>query len=632
MKNLLCLILTLFALPAYARLDLGAMLEAARSHNLPQLARMTEENQGDVLEMYPRYYWLNARLLTLPEVDANDFLARYPNTPLAERFRAEWLKEQARRNNWAAYAAEYPKLDNPPTELQCFQAQATLAQGDDIALNHSRSLWFSGQGRPQSCAPVFEALFARGKLNADDGWKRIRLALFDDNIELVQPIANLAGITNAFNLKQLTTLRTQPEKGWPHAADSRAGRETALFALSRLARSNPERAAQLLAGVDMLWPEADRQYGWRMIGVLAAKKHHPQANIWLAQGGREGMDSESRAWAIRAGLRAGDWKGVAERIEALPESERLDTAWRYWRARALKELGRPQDANLLFSIIAGGGDFYGLLAREELGSILEAPAVQYRASEDEIRAAGQLPGVKRGLALLQQNWRTEAVREWNFAMRGQNDQMLLAAAELARRANWYDRAIYSADRTKQMHDQSLRFLAPYRNIIEKTALTENLDPAWVYGLIRQESRFISDAKSGVGARGLMQLMPATAKWVANKLGWKKFTQADVLDIPNNVALGNRYLHEITKTLNNSQVLASAGYNAGPGRARAWQADKPLEAAIYIENIPFSETRDYVKKVMSNAVHYSQLFGSNRTSLKARIGTIPARNGSASDLP
>ncbi|MBS1156975.1 MAG: transglycosylase [Proteobacteria bacterium] len=629
----LCLLLACLALPAHARLDLNAMLEASRSHNLPQLARMSEATLGEPLEMYPRYHWLTAQMTTLAEADARDFLARYADTVLAERFRAEWLKELGRRQNWASYAAEYPRLENPTTELQCLNAQAGLALGDEKSLSAVRPLWFSGQGQPQACGPVFEALQAQGKLGTEDVWQRLRLVLFNDNIDLAAAIATQVDTGAAINAKQLAQLRTQPEKGWPQAADSRAGRETALYILTRVARTAPERAAQLLAEEETRWPEADRHYGWRLIGVLAAKKHHPQANSWLARGGREGMDAESRAWSIRAGLRAGDWKGVLERIDALPEQERQDSAWRYWRARAIRELGRATEANPLLANLASGNDFYSLLAREDLGTVLEPPAVQYQASEDEIRLVQLWPAVKRAQALFQQNWRTEAVREWNWAMRGQSDQMLLAAAEFARRQGWYDRAIFSADRTRQLHNLSLRYPVPYRDIVEKQAASEGLDPAWVYGLMRQESRFIVEAKSSVGASGLMQLMPATAKWIAGKLGIKRFNQNDTRDIRTNVTLGSRYLQVIWNGLNESQVMASAAYNAGPSRARAWQAAQPLDAAIYIENIPFSETRDYVKKVMTNAVHYSQVLGTGQTSLKARLGKIPAKPGNGgTDIP
>ncbi|WP_177187737.1 lytic transglycosylase domain-containing protein [Formivibrio citricus] len=632
MKKLLSTLLFALVLPVHAKVDLPAVLEAARSHNTPQLARLMEKSQGDLLEMYPRYYWLSDRIRTLSAVEVADFFTRYPDTPLAERFRAEWLKELGRRQDWPAYVAEYPKLEKPATELQCYQAQAGLALGQRPVLLQAKPLWLTGQGLPLACAPVFDALFAQGLLNTEDAWKRIRLALFDDNTELAAQIAARVGSPAALSAKNLAGLRQQPARGGQQAAESRAGREAALYALSRLARNDPEQAAKLLSGMESHWPEADRRYGWRVIGVLAAKRHHPQANAWLAHAGAGGMNAESRAWAIRAGLRAGDWRGVLARIDALPDTERKETVWRYWRARALRELGRTVEANQLFSNITNGDEFYSLLAREELGTVLSTPAVQYRASEDEIRAMMAQPGVKRAFALLQQNWRTEAIREWNWAMRGLSDQMLIAAAEGARRERWHDRAIYAADRTKQLHNYELRYLTPYRDIVEKRARAEGLDPAWVYGLMRQESRFISDAKSGVGARGLMQLMPATARWVAKKLGWKKFDLNNVNEISNNVALGSHYLGEVWKKLGSSQVLASAGYNAGPGRARAWQADRPLEAAVYIENIPFTETRDYVKKVMANAMHYAPDFGSNSTSLKARIGTIPAKGGSVNNLP
>ena len=620
----ICLILPFLTLPVYAAIDLNAVQDAARSRNVTQLVRMADAAKGDLLEMYPRYILLTTQITTLDPADARVFLARYGNTPQAERFRAEWLLELGRRMDWASFLAEYPKLESPSTELRCFFAQASLNQGNSQPLNSVRANWFSGQNQPAACAPAFDALFAQGKLGSEDAWNRLRLALMENNIDLAAAIAPRISDVAPFTAKQLANLRANPEKNWPQSAQTRAGREAALYVLNRIARSAPETAAQNLASVESGWPESDRLFAWRMIGVIAAKKLHPSANAWLERGKGSDDDADSRAWAIRAALRVADWQRVLERIDALPEDERNDSAWRYWRGRALKELGATQEANQQLISAANGHDFYSLLARDDLGTILEPAEAQYRASEDEIRQIPLLPGVQRASALFEQNWRTEAVREWNWAMRGQSDQVLLAAAEYARRQGWYDRAIYAAERTRQLHNFSLRYLTPYRDIIDSQAREEGLEPAWVYGLMRQESRFVSDAKSRVGAGGLMQLMPATAKWVANKLGWKKYNADDVHDIATNVTLGSRYLGDVWKQLSNSQVLASAGYNAGPGRARAWQSDTPLDAAIYIENIPFTETRDYVKKVMTNAVHYAQIFGTAQTSLKTRIGTIPSK--------
>jgi soluble lytic murein transglycosylase len=245
------------------------------------------------------------------------------------------------------------------------------------------------------------------------------------------------------------------------------------------------------------------------------------------------------------------------------------------------------------------------------------------------------PGIKRALALVRVNLRGEAVREWNWAMRGLNDRELLAASDVAQRAGVYDRAIAAADRTQNEHDYSLRYLSPYSEQVRPAAKNQALDDAWVYGLMRQESRFVTSAKSTVGASGLMQLMPATAKWVARKIGLKDFHQGQVNDTETNLLLGTSYMRMVMESLDNHPVLASAAYNAGPGRARKWRADRPLEGAVYAETIPFSETRDYVKKVMSNSVYYALLFGDKPQSLKSRLGVIgpnTALDPKAEELP
>jgi soluble lytic murein transglycosylase len=340
------------------------------------------------------------------------------------------------------------------------------------------------------------------------------------------------------------------------------------------------------------------------------------------------MESEDRAWAIRAALRFSNWDTALARIEALPTKEQQESSWIYWKARILKSQNKMLEANQLWASTAENHDFYGLLSREELGNSISPANVSYKASSEEIKQVNAMPGVQRALALIDQDWRIEAIREWNWAMRGLSDQQLLAASELALKQNWFDRAIYSAERTKQLHDFSLRYLTPYREVIEPAAKNEGLDPAWVYGLMRQESRFISNARSGVGAGGLMQIMPATAKWIAAKMGNKRFNTAEVHDISTNITFGTFYLRYIWEQLDDNQILATAGYNAGPGRARAWQGKQTLDGVIYIETIPFDETRDYVKKVMANAIHYAHAFSGQGMPLKQRLANINAKAGSA----
>jgi soluble lytic murein transglycosylase len=215
------------------------------------------------------------------------------------------------------------------------------------------------------------------------------------------------------------------------------------------------------------------------------------------------------------------------------------------------------------------------------------------------------------------------VREWLFTLRSFDDKRLLAAAELARRAEVYDRAIQAADRTERVHNFALRYPVPYRDVFQEYARTQQLDVSWVLGLVRQESRFVSYARSGAGAAGLMQVMPHTARYVAARMKMRNFRAHRVTDVQTNVTLGTGYMKIVLEQLGHP-VLASAAYNAGPARAKRWRADRPLEGAIYAETIPFGETRDYVKKVTANSVFYAALLEKRVTPIKERLGTIPAR--------
>jgi soluble lytic murein transglycosylase len=320
-------------------------------------------------------------------------------------------------------------------------------------------------------------------------------------------------------------------------------------------------------------------------------------------------------------LRAQNWRLLQTIIDDMPARISAQPDWVYWRGRALRARGQPEAAELLFRSIAGTPTFYGNLADDELGRPIAIPPRAAKPTEQEVQEVADNPSIARSVSLFRLGMRPEAVREWNWGLRGSGDRTLLAAAEYARRNQIYDRAVTSADRTREEHDYDLRYLAPFRDKVGPRARELALDPAWVFGLMRQESRFVMDARSAAGARGLMQVMPSTASWVARKLGMKDFVPAHMEELDTNVFLGTSYLKMVLENLDNHPVLASAAYNAGPGRARRWRDSRSLEGAIYIETIPFSETRDYVKKVMSNAIYYSALFEGKPQSLKARLGVI-----------
>jgi soluble lytic murein transglycosylase len=318
---------------------------------------------------------------------------------------------------------------------------------------------------------------------------------------------------------------------------------------------------------------------------------------------------------------------VQSAIEALPESDRQQPAWRYWRARALVAQDRRDDAKSLYEALAAHLDFYGLLAADALGRTAalrgsESP----RAPLDEAALAkfGAREDVKRVVMLARLDLRLDALREWAYAVKDVDDDALLLAAEYARRAGLYDRAIFTAERTSSRVDLGLRYLAPYRDQFAAAAKEQGIDVELLYGIARQESRFVSDIVSSAGAVGLMQLMPATARWVAKKLSVVDYTSTRIADVDVNTQFGAFYFRHWLDRLG-LPALAAAAYNAGPSRARAWQpAAAPLEGAIWVETIPFNETRDYVKRVLANATLYAQMLDRPYVSLTQRLGTVMPR--------
>ncbi len=617
-----------------------AARDAAKNGNLANLERALSEIGRHPLAIYAESYRL--RILMERNADTSGipaFLARNEGSYSAEKLRADWIRWLGKRGNWTEIGNEYPKLQAPENDVTCYSQQARWANGDASVLDEIGKQWLTLLEPPEACRPLFDLLVSSERIKADDIWTRVHR----------QIEANRPGAARA-TLNYLPESQLPDAKAFEAASKSgpvylarlsgnwqgtRAGRELVAIAIQRAAASDPSFAAAELERRQGQLQASERQWAWSQVALFGARNHLPEAVDWFKQAGRASLSEEGHQWKVRAALRAQAWGMVRDAVLAMPPSLADKPEWTYWLGRAYQAGGRTSDADALFAKIAGQANFYGNLADEELGRAIAPPPTAAPPSAEEARNIRDNPGVRRALALFRLDMRTEGVREWNWSMRGLNDRELLAAADLARRNQIWDRAIYSADRTKNEHDYSLRYLAPYGEQVRPAARNQSLDDAWVYGLMRQESRFVSNARSNVGAAGLMQVMPATAKWVARKIGLRDFNHAQVHDANTNILLGTSYMRLVMENLDNHPVLASAAYNAGPGRARKWRAERPLEGAIYAETIPFSETRDYVKKVMSNAVYYSAIFNGKPDSLKARLGQIGPRNGAAPkdvDLP
>ena len=433
------------------------------------------------------------------------------------------------------------------------------------------------------------------------------------------------------------------------ALAARTASEIVAIAVARMAANDPLPAAeQLRERWQGVLPGELAAWAWSQVARHSAQKLQAEAaglyrDAWRQtsqQPKSAPWSDETLGWAVRAALRGNDrerFVQVRRAIDAMSASEQREPAWQYWQARALRqeagdnaegELQRGE-ARRMFQALAGQLHFYGKLSAEALGQPLALPPPPAPLTAAERDAARAQPGFARALQLIGIGLRNEGVREWNFTLRGMGDRELLAAAQLACEREVWDRCINTSERTRGEIDIQQRFPLPYRNEVVAKAREIGLDPAYVYGLIRQESRFVMDARSSVGASGLMQLMPATARWTARKIGLD-YRGEMITDREVNLKLGTAYLKLVLDDFEGSQALAAAAYNAGPSRPRRWREGPALEPAVWAENIPFAETRDYVKKVLSNAVYYAALLGGGAPQpLKARLGSsIGPRSASA----
>ena len=598
--------------------------EAARTGDSLLLEQAVAALPADyVLRPWAEYWQLQQQLIADADTVDSDrisaFLQAHEGSYLAEKLRDDWLHFLGKKSDWVRFEHEFPLLSAPDTTLTCYAAQAAGTP------RKVRPLWLLPQELPATCTPLADQLATTGDLTIEEIWQRVRRMLALGKVGAGRTAAAYLSPEQNFEHGTLEAIAVDPNRYFkrlpPSFAATRRGREMTLFALQTLARKDVMAAAIQLRNIEKKLPTADAHYAWGQLARLAAGKHLPEALTWYDLAAETPLDEDQMAWHVRAALRAHDWARVQRVVAAMPAEWAQRPEWIYWQARALTVLHQAEQANVLFLRIAGQPNFYGQLAAEELGWTVRLPLQAPPPSPEEIAAAEANPGLQRALELFRLDMRVEGVREWNWSLRGMNDRALLATAELARRHAIWDRAISSADRTQDAHDFSLRYLAPYRDQVTSETTAQGVDPAWVYGLIRQESRFVTQANSAAGAKGLMQIMPATARWIAKKIKRANFHPHQMTDIETNVQLGVSYLKLVLESLDRLPVLASAAYNAGPGRARRWCGDQPMEGAIYVETIPFTETRDYVKKVMSNTMYYHLLFNSTPQSLKARLGIV-----------
>jgi soluble lytic murein transglycosylase len=609
-----------------------ALRDAARRDDTAQALELATSLSEYTIPSYVDYYSLKPRLRSASAEEILDFLARHDGSAIADRLRNDWLLELGHQRDWTTFDQQYPLfvLDDD-LQVKCFALMSKISKGGNAAAE-ARALLTSPKDYGEACNALLAMLSQSGQFTKDDVWMQLRLAAEQGAVASARRMSALVGASEREIVRALNdparALKQLPGK-------SRESRELYIIALGRMARNDLQKAAGALKAASKRLTASEQALGWAQIALRASYKLAPEtlAEYWNKTDGAPLSDT-AHEWKVRIALREGDWKRVKAGIEAMPASLRSDHTWVYWRSRALREEGRLEEANRLLLSIAEQMHFYGQLAREELGRKITAPPPPQPLTDAELAKAAANPGFRRAKKFFDMGLRFEGVREWNWELRKMNERELLAAAEFARQQRLLDRMVNTSDRTRGEMDFTQRYPSPFHDIMQNATQVLGLDIAWVYGLIRQESRFILDARSHAGASGLMQLMPATARYVARKIGMDDFQPSKVNDTHINIQLGTSYLSMVLNDLDGSQALASAAYNAGPSRSRAWRATLPgpVEGAVFAETIPFTETRGYVKNVLANATYYAALFEGKPQSLKARLGTVAPKGYVETELP
>ncbi len=617
--------------------------EAFRKKEKSSLAVARLASAGHPLAQWAEYWELTSRLATTPIDEVEAFYQRWPGSYVEDRLRNDWLLELGRRRDWPALLRDHPRFRmNDDREVTCYVLLARHLAGLDVR-DAARTQWLAQRELDDGCHQLASTLMAAGVFQAADAWAKARLSVEWNRPRSARAAVELIDPSLAQNVADALDKPARWLAG-PGPALRGHGAELATLALMRLAATELDAATlQLQQGLAQRLPRPLAAVAWAALGKQAALKLQPgavahygqalalRAQLSPAQRAATAWSDETLAWLVRAALRADAgtaerWALVETAIAAMSEAEQVDSAWVYWRARAALARAAPGEegeaarsaARALLESISQQLNFYGKLAGEDLGRAIKLPAAPLALNPAERDAAQAHPGLTRALQLINLGLRGEGVREWNYSLRGMTDRELLAAAQRACDAQVWDRCINTSERTRVEVDMAQRYPTPMRRDVLAKAREIGLDPAYVYGLIRQESRFIIDVRSSVGASGLMQLMPATARWTAKRIGLPY--SADMISEPDtNLRLGTAYLKLVLDDFDGSQALAAAAYNAGPSRSRRWREGPVLEPAVWAENIPFNETRDYVKKVLSNAVYYSHVLGTRVPGLRPRLG-------------
>lgn len=561
------------------------------------------------LEPYLAYMELNARLPFASNTEIENFITKYADLPHIRWLEMRWLRLVAQRGDWNTFLVHY----KPDTfaDLDCLYAQylyqnQQIAKANDLA----QKLWLKPYSQPTTCDVVFTNWKQQGQLTQDMLWQRLKLVIEAKEYKLANHLTNQFSIKAQQQASLLVDVAKSPElitQVNNFLGTDNITSDIISIGLRRLVRKDPEQALQMLKyyGPRLNFTQEQKIALANDIGVSFARRFDIRALAILDQYDANLDHDDASEWHIRLLLRLGQWQQAKQLIDRLPKSLANTSRWIYWKIRT-SQLTSPneQDTITQYKQLAKQRDFYGFLAAQRIGDEYNFNNHPIIVNNSLVIKVKNSPAVQRAIEFQLRKMDREAWIEWSNAGRQLNKQEMLALAQLAYDMEFYFYAIRTLALTNSWDDLTIRFPVAYKNIVINEAKNRNINPNWAFAILRQESAFNERVKSHAGAMGLMQLMPGTAKQTAQKFDILLTKTEDILNPKTNIQLGTAYLSQVYTTFQNNRILASAAYNAGPSRVKQWLKESDhLDFDVWIETIPFNETRQYVQNILFYAVIY-----------------------------
>ncbi len=582
------------------------------------------------LQPYLEYLYLRHRLSQTKNTTIIQFLNQNQDTFYAQRLRSAWLDRLAKTKQWQLFLDVYRAPQS--VSRQCLRLQALIATHQrEQALKDTPELWLSSSSLPSSCDSAFKLWQDKGLLTDELRRQRIHLALSKNQYSLALYLAK--SLPDATQVKSeisswqkmhndpLTSLRALPSSG-PSllSQDTAMSRDIIQHGIARLARKSTSQAYK----------------AWQRIAPAYSFTEHENNLIQSAIGKRAALSREDRTlefygdapaqpWRVRAALWQQDWQGVQRAISSLNYDDKQSTRWQYWLGRSQEELGEKSAADSTYQGIIMQRDYYSFLAADKLNLNYQMNHNPIVSTESGLDIISQQPEILRLKEFYALNMGLEARRQAYKLKQTRTPRELQLISILTHRWNWHNQTIALLGKAKYWDALDLRFPVVYKSAVLKEGRNNNIDPAWLLGVIRQESAFNERARSRVGASGLMQLMPKTATLIAKLIKQPLKRQSELLNSNRNIQLGSAYLTKMYNENQHNPVLATASYNAGPHRVKKWLPKKQLAADIWIENIPFNETRKYTSNVLSYAAVFEYQLKRPITPLHKRMPAIKPKN-------